>query len=615
MFIIVACTSCKADEPYLVKDYLNYLAKTTGIGDSDNIYENFDRLVNWKVVINSDKSFLNEELDYAFLSKSICNLIEETGNPIDVLVQKGWISKTNENKKVKQETAIQVVNKAVDVINNKEFSTHYECEYKENVVSDKKDVQDNSIYYDEQRNEFIEVFDTQEGYYEQPAKFEDVFSYLEIEDSYMLDFNDCEIIPLQEEEKSSYINNKFNLLASKNHVFNKDGFRISYSINSSGLDVHVSKKIDKFTAYADASINSVKPSFKWVYEKGDIKNCYFNVKMNTTSTLGATMGRYGNYYLKLKDLDSSSFMSTVKSMIVPKSDEVEAVIPICQIKTPIADIPYVYLNMTVGIKLYASGSVELIIYNSHNIGFEAKQGNVRLFYEHNDDVDAIAKASGKSALALNLGIDAAKYRLCDIELDGGIKVELKPTVHLYDTDFNESEVSSDIAYSTLQDLSKENPYVKVCGDVSLYWLVDLICNTSKSMMYKFGLNKTFNILDDDNQVFGNLHHIEDGQFVKTCTRKKKTAISNESLNIVSSNKIVTNTYAEVMNVNDVFDIEILSLPSGYTDSDIRYTSSDTSVAKVENGRIFALKPGSTKINVHTKDNKYNTYINILVSTG
>ena len=133
----------------------------------------------------------------------------------------------------------------------------------------------------------------------------DKFPKLKISDSYEIDFNESEIIPLQEEINSSYVNNKFNLLASKNHVFNADGFRISYSINSSGLDIHVSKQMDKATVYADASINSIKPTFKWTYDEGDLKNCYFNVKMNTTTSLGVTKGKYGKYYTKFKDLDSS----------------------------------------------------------------------------------------------------------------------------------------------------------------------------------------------------------------------------------------------------------------------------------------------------------------------
>ena len=37
--------------------------------------------------------------------------------------------------------------------------------------------------------------------------------------------------------------------------------------------------------------------------------------------------------------------------------------------------------------------------------------------------------------------------------------------------------------------------------------------------------------------------------------------------------------------------------------------------KLEGSKIIAIQPGSAKIKVHTSDNKHNTYINILVSTG
>lgn len=618
VFMLVTCTSCKAEKPYMVSEYLNYLSNSSGIDNSFNIESNFNSLEKWGVVIDSDIKYINDELNYAFLSKTICNLIEEKGNPLGILKSKGWINKSvSAVKKVNKGWAQSVVDKAVNYINNKTFESKYEYRYRNTIKNINDELYINDVIYDDSSNSYKVVCNIDENDVEyRDAEFEDVFSYLDIEDSFTLDLSNSEVIPLQKEEiDTSYINNKFTLLASKNHVFNKDGFRISYSINSSGLDVHVSKKVDKLTIYGDASINSIKPSFKWTYDSGDLKNCYFNIKMNTTSSLGVTIGKYGNYYLKFKDLDSSSFINKVKSMFVPKADEIEAEIPICQIKTPIPSIPFEYINMTVGIKLYASGKAEIVIYNSHNIGFETKNGNIRYFWEHNDDFDGIIRASAKSAIALNVGLDATEFRLCDIELDGGLKSEVSSTIHLYDTDFNKSEVKSDIEYSTLEDISKDNPYVKVCGDVSLYWLLDLLCNTSKSVLYKMGFSKTFHILDDNNQVFGNLHHIENGQFVKSCTRKGSTAIKNNSFNVSVSSKIVLNTTAEVLLKGETFNIEVVSLPENYALKDIKYISSDTSVAIVENGIIKAIKPGSSKINVHTSDGKYNTYINILVSTS
>lgn len=616
ILIIVTCASCKAEEPYLVKDYLNYLANKSGIANGDDIEDNFTQLCKWKIVLKTDNSLLNDQLDYAFMAKTICNLLQERINPMDALLSMHLIDKKyNESKKVNKQTAQELVDKAVDVINNREFVEKYEYEYITNPKNTKSNLAKGDLFFNNEQNAYYIVSDVNEDSYEfRNASFEEVFSSLDIEDSYVVDFTDAEIIPLNNEQ-SAYVNNKYNLLASKSHVFNKDGFRVSYSVSTSGIDVHISNKIDKTTLYLDTTINKVKPNFKWTYEKGDLKNCYFNIKFNSSTSLGATIGKYGNYYLKLKDLDSNDFLSSIKSMIIPKTDELEAVIPICQIKTPVPNIPFLYLNMTLGIKLYVSGKVEIVILNNHNVGFEIREGNARFFYDHDDDLDTIMRASTKSAIALNLSLDEANFKLCDIELDGGIKSEVKSTLHLYDSDFNKKEVSSDIELSTLEDISKDNPYVKVCGDVSLYWMIDLICNTSKTQLYKLGFTKTFNILDEDNQIFNNLHHIEDGKFVKACTRKSNKVSSDYGVDITSSDKIVLNTYAEVINIGDSYQIEVLSLPEGYSLSDIRYSSSDSNVAGITAGKLIAKKAGSAKIRVYTSDSRYSSYINVLVSTG
>lgn len=616
--IIVTCTSCKAKNSYLIKDYLNYLSNKSGINYSNNIEDNFQPLIEWKIIKYSDKDLINEELDYNYLSKTVCRLLNESGNPMAILKNRGWITnKEKEKNKVDKATAEKIIDDAVNIINNRIFNENVDYEYNSEIKSyNDSHIEDNDIVYDPINNKYIKIVDTSSDVYED-ASFEDVYSYFDISNTYEVDFSEAEIIPLNEEiDDSVYVNNKYTLLASKSHVFNSDGFRVSYKINASGLDIHVSKKMDKSTIYLDSSIKSIKPSFKWTYDKGDIKNCYFNITLDSTTTLGATIGKYGNYYLKFKDLDNTSFISTLKSMVVDKKDEVQAIIPICEIKTPIPNIPIANLDMIVGIKLYVSGKVELVMYNKHNVGFEVRDGNPRFFYDHNDDLDAIVRASSKAALALNVGLEAASFKLCDVELDGGIKGEVKSTIHLYDSDDKDNVIDSSLAYSTLDEISKENEKVKICGDLSMYWMLDLICNTSKTLMAKYGFTKTFNILDEDNQVFNNMHHLENGKFVEKCTRKSKNKINtNNKLDIKTSNKITLNTYAEVLSINETFPIEITSLPSGYSKEDIVFNSSDSTIANIEGQIIKAIKPGSCKITVQTKDSKYNSYINVLVSTG
>ena len=411
---------------------------------------------------------------------------------------------------------------------------------------------------------------------------------------------------------TSYINEKFNLLASNNHVFSNEGFRISYTLNKAGIDVHISRNTDGVNIYGDLSLHNVKPVFKWLYEENDVRNCYFNLSFKTTEKLGGSIGRYGNYHLNLKDADASSFKSLISSIIEKQKDEVEATIPICQIKTPIPSIPTAFLNFDVLIKLYVSGKAEVVLYNSHCIGFETRDGNVRFINDTDRDLDAIIQASSKAALGLNVNLEAATFRIADIELDAGVRALVRSTIHLYDKNGELTSESSDYALSTLEELSDGNPDVKVCGDISLYYLLDLLINTSRSQMGKYGFSKTFNILDEDNQIFGNLSHIEDGHFVKKCTRNDRPVLVG--MNEVKSTRIVLDSYAEVLRRNETFKIEILALPEGYQNADLVYESADVSIASVSSGIIRPVSPGSTRIIVHTSDNKYSAYINILVST-
>ena len=604
--IIITCTACKTRPAYLMKDFLNTLAVKSGIGTDEGY---ITELKNWGVKIDEDE--LDKSFNYTDLSKKIAQLIDE-GDDLESLKKKHIIEKKTEGEQiVSKDEGEDVIDKTVAYLNSKDFEPFFDYELKKQLKQPDDELTDGDIVFTDDRYKIIRR-EGEELVYED-AGFDDVFSYFEIADSYYIDFEEAEVIPYGEEyTDTSYVNEKYNLLSSNNHVFNNEGFRISYTLNKAGIDVHISRNTDGVNIYGDLSLHNVKPVFKWLYEEDDVKNCYFNLSFKTTEKLGASIGRYGNYHLNLKDADASSFKSLISSIIEKQKDEVEATIPICQIRTPIPNIPTAFLNFDVLIKLYVSGKAEVVLYNSHCIGFETRDGNVRFINEAERDLDAIIQASAKAAVGLNVNLEAVRFRIADIELDGGVRALVKSTIHLYDENGDVTSESSDYALSTLEELSDGNPDVKVCGDVSLYYLLDLIINTSRSQMGKYGFSRTFNILDEDNQIFGNLSHIEDGHFVEKCTRNKRPVLVG--MNEVKSTRIVLNSYAEVLKQNETFRIEILGLPEGYQEKDLVYESGDTSIATVNSGVIRPVSPGSTKIIVHTSDNKYSAYVNVLVST-
>ena len=613
--MMITCAACEANASYPIKDYLAELSFQSGIGYSMNFEENFSGLSDWGIVDQSDRELLDKDLDYNYLGKTISRLLESDDIGLNVLKNKGYIDRNIDgNKKVDEATAKLVIEKAVDAINNKEIITHYDFEFKEEVKDKKDDLKDGDIVLDDNKFYVVEKTTEDQIIYEREAEFDEVYAWLDIEDSFEIDFTKAEVISYGDEESSlNYRNNYYTLLSSNNHVFNKDGFRISYTLNRSGIDVHISKNVKGLNVYCDASINNVKPTFKWKAKEDDLKNSYFKISFNSTEELGLSTGKYGNYHLKFKDLDKSSFRSLLRSMVEPMDDEVEASIPICQIKTPIPELPTAFLNLDLYVNIYASGKIELVLYNTHELGYETKDGQIRFINDNTHRLDSIIQASGKAALAVNMSLEAVGMRLCDIEVDGGLKAVLQSILHMYDDEGNLESHDSNIAYSTLSEISKENPNVKVCADVSLYWLLDMVINTSKTKMNKLGLSKTFHILDDDNQVFGNMHHIENGHFVKKCTYGKREGLM--SMDKVSSNKIVLDSYAEVLKINETYEIVVKGLPEGYKVTDLLYSSGDDKIARVSSGTITAVSPGSVKIKVSTKDDKYNAYVNILVSTG
>lgn len=630
VLLIITCTACKASSTITNEDYLNDLAYKSGIDLSRDINSSFDSLETWEVVEKEDINNLDEQLTYDFLSKTIGNLINED-NAFEYLKENNLIKKnTDKDDLVDEESKNKIIDKAVYIINNPEIEENNYIDEKdvdhindykliENKLETDKEYEEGDIVYlenDDIYKKVVGIIDNK--YILEDAGIEEIADNFEFSGSEYIDFNEAEVIPYAYETyESNYSNNNYELLASNRKKFSLEGFSVSYSINSSGIDARISKSIkDNFTLFFDIDLSNVKPVYKWNYQDGDVKESFFKVNYKLTNEIGVSCGKYVRYYLDFRELDSSSFLSSLKSSIKPKEDEVECNIPICTIKTPIPNVPSATLNIEVLAKIYVSGKVEIVFYNNGAVGFESKNGKLRVINDTQKDNDFIIGASARAVAGLNFNIEAASKRLMDIELDAGVRAAVTSTIHLYDEDGNKKEVESDIPYAVLEEVSKENNDVKVCGDLSLNWVLDLEINTSKALLHKYGLTYKKEILNSNDQVFSNLTHIENWMFVKNCTRKNRPTTKTTKTTKLNSNKIELIKYSAVVVVNESYKIEISSIPEGYTSEDLVFNSTDSSIVSVDtNGIVKAIKIGSCKVDIKTKDDKYKASINILVSTG
>jgi len=593
LIIMLTCSSCRTNNTIKTAEYLKELASLSGISNDDDYLE---ALKEWEIV----QEDYPEKLDYAYLTLTLQRLLSDTCD-IEKLV-----GRHDDKEPVNKEDCFNILEVAIEIINNKEFTEKYEYQYQDGI--DKELEKGSLIIDDEGRYQRIIDDNGDKSVYEE-ADYTDIYKDLKISNTYDIDFSKAEDVSYLD-DNTLFVNHEYRLLSavSKSHSFFKDGFNVAYSLSSSGINVRVSKKKDKLNFYYDVSIYNVRPSYNWDYEDGKLKEAYFKLDYQTTDEIGISSGKYLTYYLDLKDLDSKSFKEKIKAF---KDDEVEETLKICTIRTPIPNVPYAYLNIDVLIKIYASGRVETVLYNSRELGFEIKDGKFRLIMDNSHDVDLILKGSARAVLGLNFNLETAAVRLMDVEVDAGVRASVSSTLHLYDEEGEFDSVESELSYETLEELSQENSDVKLCGDVSFHWLLNVYFNTSRSLLSKWGFSRTRELLDDDNQIFGNMTHIEDGHFVEKCTRKARNKLKTSET--ISSDKLSLERYAVVVDKGKSYVVGISSLPSNYKKADLVYSSSDDSIASISGNSVIGKKGGSCQICVKTSDGKYSAYLNVLVS--
>lgn len=613
ILLLFICSSCRTDTCFSIREYLNVLAWESGIADSQE-EDAFGQLVEWGVIEENDAALLDDALDFAFLSRSICNLLQKQGDPLDVLKREGYLSeKRKEKDRVSKEVAMQVIVRAVKTLNNRSYKPLYETIFAEETKSEEDAFREGGLFLS--NGQWKTVGHGEENSVElRDASFEEVFEAFHLESSSPVDFSKAVVIAYGDVyEDSSYINEKYTLLSeSDNHVFYKNGFRISYTLNPSGIDFHISKNKNGLNIYLDISLRNLKPELSWHEEKNDLKNCFFALKFSTTEKFGVSSGRYRKYRIRFRDLDASSFRKMLSTLLEPLNENEEAEFPVCTIRIPMEHLPGVFLCLDLKVRLHASGKGEFVLCNTHQLGFETRNGKIRYIRENSHDLSGVLQATAKAVLGINLGVEAAGFSLADVELEGGVRGIVRTTAHFYDKDGNVKSEETKIPYDGMNELSEGNSDVLVCGDLSLNWLLDLVFNTKKTQMNRFGFSRSLSLMDEEFRLFGGKHHIENGHFVEKCTRKKRDFI--KEMEYARTERIVLDSYAEVLRKGESYRIAVKSLPEGYSENDLVFESGDPLIASVHNGEISAVSSGSTRISVMTKDGRHQAYVNILVST-
>lgn len=661
-----------------IKDYSRESPYFVNIDKSSIYYDSVQSLVEWGVIENNSKISVDEKLNKEFLAYTLTNLFSEDLNAVSIkdsyksnypkhveksvalgIMQLDSRGCFNPKEIIDKNEALIILDKISNIINQLTFEkSFYEYKWNEDLVLVKekpleydknndigyfnKDInlkkndivnfKDDDFEYIKKIEDIILQEDTLKATFIDP-EIDELYSEINIQDSFEINFDNAIIEGISEDlnESNEYESNedfnsfeidfdnaeiiKLNNSNSYNKKFELNDFKIKISTKGNSIDVNINK-ISKLGSeiYASASLYSVKPTFKWEKKDGVIKDGYFRLDFKTNSFLGLKREVYNNLYSDLSQISSKNFLSSVIGSFKEKNDNINTIIPICKINVPVPNIPGLTILMQLQIEIYASGRTELSLSNNHSIGMQIRNNKLRVISDHDYDVDFIIKASSNLLLGVYAGLNMTNISLVDIGLSGGLKTELKSTIHTYDDSGKVNTVKSDLPTDLLSDLSTGNENIKVCGDLSGFFVLDAIFNSNKTLANKIGLNHKFNIFNENNAsiIPGKIKHLENWQFVEKCTVNDRYYALNNKIDL-NTEKIIIDKYSKIITINNSETINILELPEEYGIIDIIFESEDSNIASVSNnGTILAKTIGATIITVKTKDNKYSSKCHVLV---
>lgn len=519
-----------------------------------------------------------------------------------------------------KETANQIIDDALYYLNNQSFETKDDSKIKE-AIDISNDEFKHSILISDNDYQIGDIFEYEDVYYvikekdgkhyrTSEASLDEIYDKIDLSYSGELDFDNVEVIEEQNliETKAVYEDELFTRRSDEHfaNVKEVNGYRISYSFSRGSLYFYVSKGgDDKVNTFFNTKITNLKPSFKWDYEDGVINEAYFKLDYKTHENFGFSKGKYKRLYGDFNELKGQELIDALSSFVKTQSPAVETSFTICRFKLPIPELPAVSLMVDVKLNFYISGRIGVSLETVNHQGLEILNNKMRIINDNLKDIDGYLQANASSKLSFSIALAMLEHKLMDIGTAFGLKAKLKTTAHLLD-DKQTLAISYDIANEVLEDKG-----IPICADVSFYYVFDIIFNSYDTLASRIGLNKDIHILDEGNQVFNNLRHIENGMFVEKCTRKGFNFEQPELE--LHPDEIILNTYAIVLKEAEA-KIEVLALPENYTSQDLVYELDKLGIVKVnQEGLIQAIRPGVCKLRIYTKDLKYEVFVNILVS--
>lgn len=238
-------------------------------------------------------------------------------------------------------------------------------------------------------------------------------------------------------------------------------------------------------------------------------------------------------------------------------------------------------------------------------------------FENKVEIEASIEISAGARVSVCL----LSFNIVDVELSVSIKLEAKAEAGRV------SQISVTESDGGSPGKVEYNEYLVAHTEASIYApIVKLTVGTEASLVAKLGLTFTWTFISEDDikknpnkylykhkeadakyLLWSKVVEIEDESSQTEAVSETETEqTTDESLTsaetVVDIGMIQMNDYVLDIKTGDSYTITVASLPSGYSSSDLVWTSSDSSVAQISStGVLKAVSEGTATITVKTSD--------------
>lgn len=595
------------------------------IDTSSYYFDIIQTLVEWNIIKVEDELNLEENLNNDTFCKSILR-IKQIDEDINTCYKLGYIDKLDKETLVEKDKALKVLDEIVKSANNKQFKPEYHVNIDENIkeIDDVMILDDNMIQsnYDLKvddiisfDNNYYQIIDKQDNIY-RIVKTNDIFEDLNLSYSDELTFDDAIIEDeLVESNNLIFYNSlndpitKYSYIKSKSFKYKE--FDIKLTLNTSSIVIKATRNIKGNEAYISYKLYNVKPSYNISINDHKLDKAYFKIDFKTLASCGVKNGISKTLYADFAKLDPNDFINSAQNLFKEKQDIIDTTIDIATIKVPIPDTPDLYVHIKLQLVIYTSGRIELSVNGDHELGLEYQNGNMRFINDNDFKSDFVIKANTSLVAKSVLGLSFNKLSLMDVFAQGGIKGIIQSVLHIYDNNNEHTIINTDMELDFLDEIAQDNDHVYVCGDIDVYNILNVGMNSSKTLLAKMGMSKTYNILTENNSsLLKGKNHLENFIFVDKCTRYNKKVSSTAQ--IINSDNILVEDYSLLVKTGESVAIKIKALPNGISLDDLVFTSNNDNV-KVDKNIITGVNKGNAIIDISSKDNKYHANCHILIT--